>query len=204
MRRPDHPECWPFPLSGGTFGGPVAIPKLFHPRDSFFFVGYQKTINHEVAVSSTAATLPTAAQLNGTFANEKSCIVNPLQPNHVYPCTPNGSTFTTQVDIADYSPASIKLLQYLPPPSSLNANGSISFQKPSFYDLSEIAARYDQGIGQKDRLAVRYFQDYYHLDGVLDLTDLLTYADEADIKYYSSLISETHFSPTRRQQCATC
>lgn len=177
---------------GGTFGGPIAIPKLFHARDAFFFVGYQKTINHEVAVSSTAATLPTTAQLNGTFANEKSCIVNPLQPTHVYPCTAVGSTYTTQVNTGDYSPASIKLLNYLPPPSALNANGSISFQKPSFYDLGEVTARYDQGIGQKDRLAVRYFQDSYHLDGVLDLTDLLTYADEADIKYYNSLISETH------------
>jgi hypothetical protein len=177
---------------GGTIGGPVAIPKLFHAHDSFFFVGYQKTINHEVAVSSTAATLPTTAQLNGTFANEKACIVNPLQPTHVYPCAAVGSTYTTQVNTADYSSASIALLNYLPPPSALNANGSISFQKPSFYDLGELDARYDQGIGQKDRLTVRYFQESYHLDGVLNLTDLLTYADEADIKYYNSLISETH------------
>jgi hypothetical protein len=177
---------------GGTIGGPVAIPKLFHAHDSFFFVGYQKTINHEVAVSSTAATLPTAAQLNGTFANEKSCIVNPLQPTHIYPCSSVGSTFTTHVNTTDYSPASIKLLNYLPPPSALNANGSTSFQKPTFYDLSELDARYDQGIGQKDRLTVRYFQDSYHLDGVLNLANLLTYADQADIKYYNSLISETH------------
>jgi hypothetical protein len=177
---------------GGTVGGPVAIPKLFHGKESFFFVGYQKTINHEVAVSSTAATLPTAAQLGGTFANEKACIVNPLQPSHVYPCTAAGGTYTTQVDTTDYSPASVKLLNYLPPTSALNANGSISFQKPSFYDLGEVTARYDQGLGQKDRLTVRYFQDSYHLDGVLNLSDLLTYADQADIKYYNSLISETH------------
>src|SRR3984885_3384180 len=160
---------------GGTVGGPVAIPGLFHAKGSFFFVGYQKTINHEVAVSSTAATLPTAAQLNGTFANEKSCIVNSLQPTHVYPCTAVGGTYTTQVNTADYSPASLKLLTYLPPPSALNANGSISFQKPSFYDLSEVTARFDQEIRQKDRLTVRYFQDSYHLDGVLNLADLLTY-----------------------------
>lgn len=181
---------------GGTVGGPVAIPGLFHSNHSFFFVGYQKTINHEVAVSATAATLPTAAQLNGTFANEKACVVNPLQPTHVYPCTPNGSTFTTQVDPADYSPASLKLLNYLPPPSQLNANGSLSFQKPTFFDLGEVTARFDQEFRQRDRLTVRYFQDSYHLDGVLDLKDLLTYADQADIKYYNSLISETHtFNP---------
>ena len=29
---------------GGTVGGPVMIPGLFHTQHSFFFVGYQKTI----------------------------------------------------------------------------------------------------------------------------------------------------------------
>src|ERR1019366_9062747 len=49
-------------------------PHLFNGDKSFFFVGYQKTINHTAAVSATAATLPTAAQLAGTFANEKACL----------------------------------------------------------------------------------------------------------------------------------
>ena len=52
---------------GGTVGGPVAIPGLFHLNHSFFFVGYQKTINHTSSVSGTASTLPTAAQLQGNF-----------------------------------------------------------------------------------------------------------------------------------------
>jgi hypothetical protein len=177
---------------GGTIGGPVKIPFLFHPGKSFFFFGYQKTINHEVAVSSTAATLPTAAQRAGTFSGDKACVVNPLEPTHVYPCTNSGGVYTTQADPADFSPASVKLLNYLPGPSALNANGAISFQKPSFYDLGEVTARFDQEIGPKDRLTVRYFSDAYHLDGVLQPTDLLTYADQANINYYNSLISEEH------------
>jgi hypothetical protein len=177
---------------GGTVGGPVSIPHLFHSDKSFFFVGYQKTINHEVAVSSTAATLPTTAQLAGTFANEKACLKNPLMPSAILSCTQTGSTFTTTVNPAAYSPVSLALLNYLPGPSQLNANGSISFQKPSFYDLAEITARFDQELGAKDRLTVRYFSDAYSLDGVLNLKDLLTYADYAQINYYNSLISETH------------
>jgi hypothetical protein len=177
---------------GGTVGGPLSIPHLFHSDKSFFFVGYQKTINHEVAVSSTAATLPTAAQLAGTFANEKACLKNPLMPTAILSCTPTGSTFTTTVNTAAYSPVSLALLNYLPSPSELNANGSISFQKPSFYDLAELTARYDQELTAKDRLTVRYFSDAYSLDGVLNLKDLLTYADFAQINYYNSLISETH------------
>jgi hypothetical protein len=177
---------------GGTVGGPLGIPHLFHSDKSFFFVGYQKTINHEVAISSTAATLPTAAQLAGTFANEKACLHNPLMPSAILSCTPTGSTFTTTVNTAAYSPVSLALLNYLPSPSQLNANGSISFQKPSFYDLAELTARFDQELTPKDRLTVRYFSDAYSLDGVLNLKDLLTYADYAQINYYNSLISETH------------
>ena len=117
---------------GGTVGGPVSIPHLFHSDKSFFFFGYQKTINHEVAVSSTAATLPTTAQLAGTFAHEKACLHNPLMPSAILSCTQTGSTFATTVNTAAYSPVSLALFKYLPSPSELNANGSISFQKPSF------------------------------------------------------------------------
>lgn len=181
---------------GGTIGGPVEFPHLFHPGKAFFFFGYQKTINHEVAVSSTAATLPTAAQLAGTFAGETQCLKNPLNPSAIESCTQVENTYTTQVNTAAYSSASTKLLTYLPDPSQLNANGSISFQKPSFYNMGEVTARYDQGIGDNDQLTARYFSDEYHLDGVLNLKDLLTYADQAQINYYNSLISETHiFNP---------
>jgi len=177
---------------GGTFGGPVAIPKLFHLNNSFFFVGYQKTINRDITITPTTATLPTAAQVNGTFANEKSCIKNPFNPAIVYPCTQQGNTFTTQVNPADFSSASLNLLTYLPPPSALNSSGSINFQKPNNYDLDEVTARFDQQIKQKDKLTVRFFRDTYNLDGVLDLKDLLTYADQANQVYYNSLISDTH------------
>ena len=177
---------------GGTVGGPLSVPHLLHSEMSFGFFGYQKTINHEVAVSATAATLPTASQLAGTLANEKSCLKDPLNPAAIVSCTPSGSTFTTTVNPAAYNPASLALLKYLPPPSALNANGSISFQKPSFYGLSEITARVDQELTPADKLTVRYFSDAYHLNGVLDLTDLLTYADQAQHNYYNSLVSEAH------------
>jgi hypothetical protein len=177
---------------GGTIGGPVNIPHLFHSDKSFFFFGYQKTINHTAAVSSTAATLPTTAQLAGTFANEKTCLNNPLNPAAILSCTPTGSTYTTTVNTNAYSPVSLALLKYLPSPSQLNANGSLSYQKPAFYHLGEVTARFDQELTPKDRTTVRYFSDAYSLNGVLNLKNLLTYADQAQINYYNSMVSETH------------
>ena len=37
---------------GGTVGGPLEIPHLFHSGKSFFFFGYQKTIDHGAATAS--------------------------------------------------------------------------------------------------------------------------------------------------------
>jgi hypothetical protein len=174
---------------GGTIGGPVRIPGLFHGDHSFFFFGYQKTIDHTASTSATASVLPTTAQLAGTFTGS-TCITNPLQPTHIYPCTQTGTnSYTTTVNTADYNPASKALLSYLP---SGGANGNFTYVQPSFTNYGEVTARFDQDLGSKDRLTARYFSDGYHLDGVLNLQDLLTYSDQANIHYYNSLISETH------------
>ena len=58
---------------GGTVGGPVMIPGLFHTKHSFFFVGYQKTIDHTASTSATASVVPTAAQLAGNFNFTTTC-----------------------------------------------------------------------------------------------------------------------------------
>ena len=178
---------------GGTIGGPIVIPHLYNgSQRSYFFFGYQKTINHEIATSASAATLPTAAQLAGTFAGEKSCISDPLQPSAILSCTPTGSTFTTVVNPAAYSSPALKLLKYLPPTSALNANGGFTYLIPNYYDLGEVTARVDQGLTAKDKLTLRYFSDVYSLQGVLNLSNLLTYSDFAKNNYYNSMIAETH------------
>ena len=177
---------------GGTFGGPVKIPHLFSSDKAFFFVGYQKSIIHTMSMSTSTTTLPTTAQLAGTFAGESACIKNPFNSAAILSCTQVGSTYTTTVDTSYYSSAAKALLNYLPSASQLSAAGTFSYQKPSFSNMGEITARWDQELTPRDRLVVRYFGDNYHLDGVLNTKNLLTYADEANIKYYNSLISETH------------
>ncbi|SEG72160.1 TonB-dependent Receptor Plug Domain [Bryocella elongata] len=181
---------------GGTFNGPVRIPHLYNGTDkTFFSFGTQATRYRNLASGGTA-TLPTPAQLAGTFTGlgSATAILNPttLAP---YPCTPTGTTYTCQVNPSDYNSASLALLKYLPTVS--NANPTVNFLKPSSQNYIEYTARGDHELTGKDRLTLRYFYDRYDQKGVLDLTDLLTYTDQASIRYHNALISETHtFSPT--------
>lgn len=73
-----------------------------------------------------------------------------------------------------------------------NANPTITFLRPSQQNFIEHLGRVDQTLSSKDHLALRYFYDSFHAGGVLDLTNLLNYSDQADIRYHNALISENH------------
>jgi hypothetical protein len=179
-------------------GGPLSIPHVFHSNKSFFFFGYQKTINHEAA-SSSSSILPTIAQAGASSSGASpgtnnlvftDCVNDPLMPSAILPSTitcPAGSSNTWSS--AALSSVTANFLKYVPP---LTTSGSILFQQPDLYDLAEITARGDQGIGSKDKLTERYFSDAYILEGVENLQNILAIADGAANHYYNSQISETH------------
>jgi hypothetical protein len=176
---------------GGTINGPVIIPHLFNGKDkTFFSFGVQATRIRTNGVGGTAF-LPTPAQLAGTFTGLASAtgIKNPktLAP---YPCTPTGSTFTCQVNPADFNGSSLALLKFLP--KIAGSDGTYQFFRPVKQNFIEYLGRVDQILGAKDRLAVRYFYDSFDNAGVLDTTNLLSYSDQASIRYHNALISETH------------
>ena len=192
---------------GGTIGGPLSIPGVFHTDHSFFFFGYQKTVVHTSNTSASAEILPTPAQLAGNFnfttsatpgttAFYGACIANPqlattpANSNQCYPYVSNGGTsYTATIPTSSYNSSSKALLGYLP---TGDANGNFAFVLPNFYNLGEVTARFDQELGASDRLTARYFSDGYHVNGVLNLKNLLTYTDQANIHYYNALVSEAH------------
>lgn len=181
---------------GGTFNGPIWIPRLYNGKDkSFFSFGVQATRYRNLA-SGGVATLPTPDQLNGIFAGLSASdhISNPVTLA-AYPCAPAGTTYTCTVNPKDYNPASLALLKYLPKVQQ-GQSSQYQFFKPASQNYIEYTAKGDQKLTDKDRLMLRYFYDRYDQAGVLDLTDLLTYTDQATISYHNALISETHtFSP---------
>ena len=175
---------------GGTINGPVVIPHLYDGHDkSFFSFGIQATrIRNNSAGGS--AILPTPAQLAGTFAGLGSPTIANPGTHTPYPCTQTGTTYTCQVNPADYNSASLALLKYLP--AITGNDGTYLFFKPSSQNYIEYTARGDQKLTERDHLELRYFYDRFDSKGVLDTKNLLTYADQASIRYHNALLAETH------------
>ena len=168
---------------GVTVGGPVIVPRLYKGRDkTFFFFGYQGTILREM-LGAQSAYVPTQANLQGIFS---STVVDPKSGAPF----PNNTIPTSRFD-----PASLAFAKDLPTASAA-ANGLMYYQKPVRQNYNEEVARVDHLIGSNDRLTARYYRDRFYNVGILDTTNLLTYADQAKNLVQNILASETHtFSP---------
>lgn len=166
---------------GGTFGAPVIIPHLYNGKDkTFFFFGYQGTILRQTT-NANSAFVPTASQEQGVFATTIT------DPKTGLPF-PNNTIPSNRLDAA--SSAFLKDL-----PVGVG-NGLVFYQKPVRQNFDEEVARVDHQISAKDRITGRYYRDQFINQGILDKTNLLTYADQALNLVQNGLISETHiFTP---------
>ncbi len=77
---------------------------------------------------------------------------------------------------AALSPVTANFLKYVP---SLTTSGSVLYTQPSLFGYAEMAAKVDDELTPKDKLTVRYFADEFILQGVENLTDILSLADGA-------------------------
>jgi hypothetical protein len=184
---------------GGTIGGPLAIPHVFHGNKLFGFFAYQKTIDHEAATTSSTD-LPTIAQAGANSSGGApgtnnlvftDCVKDPLLPSAILPATISGCAAgaSNVWSSAALSQVTANFFKYVP---ALTTSGSILFQQPDLYGQAEITARVDDELTPKDKLTVRYFSDEYILQGVENTQDILSLADGASNHYYNSLVQETH------------
>ena len=190
---------------GGTAGGPLEIPHLFHSDKSFGFFGYQRTINNAASSPSSAILLPNIAQAGANSSGGApgtnnlvfaTCVSNPLDPTGTNmvadaSCTQQAPYKTSHTwKPAAMSPVTQKFFNYVP---ALTATGNVAaFQIPNNFVEAEITARADQEITPKDKLTERYFSDAFILQGVENLTNILSLSDGVANHYYNALISETH------------
>lgn len=174
---------------GGTVGGPIWRDK------AYFFFGTQTTNFRDQATSSSAAVTPTAAQIGSPSAPGQfsSTIYDPstCTSSALSSCTPFAGN---QIPYSRYNPASLALLNYLPTPS---ASGQQFYKKPQVENFHEYTAKGDYQPGTNDHISLRYFLDQLNNAPVLNLKNLLTYADGSQNGYHNALFAETHtFGPS--------
>lgn len=190
---------------GGTFGGPVRIPRLFNGKNKlFFFFAYQFE-KSDSAASNSFAYVPTAANLAGDFSNTdpppgaaaNNCgkpqqlfdpITGLLLPGNKYPSPP---TWNAQA---------LALEKYLP---AINAAvdvyncGEVSYAIPSEFFDKELDTRVDYTINPADNLYVAYYLDGYQAPAFYSPTDILLTANSGNIEQTQSLtIGENHIFST--------
>ncbi|MFZ0663006.1 MAG: TonB-dependent receptor [Acidobacteriaceae bacterium] len=160
---------------GGTFSGPVWIPKVYNGHDKlFFFFAWEQL--HFSQGGATVTTVPTAQELSGDFSNP--AIFNPSVVLGTNPCdgTPilqgqifdpsttrvvNGTPCRTafpgnKIPSGDFSSVAQNLLGFFPAPTNSGVFNNFSFRSSSPITNTTYTVRIDANITQKSKIWSSY------------------------------------------------
>ncbi|HEY2934040.1 MAG TPA: TonB-dependent receptor [Acidobacteriota bacterium] len=196
---------------GGTAGGPVWIPGLYHGKDrTFFFVGAEQW-NFRTA-NINRATVPTEAERAGDFSKTRDgqgALIVIYDPATTKP-NPNGSGFVRDpfpgniVPSGRFDKLSLSVLKYMPLPNVApnnpfsNSNNYLSLQGFPI-DQFQLTTRIDHKVTEKDALFGRYTGTkntrLFRAWG-LPTEDADTDARDDQRNNHNLIVAETHtFSP---------
>jgi hypothetical protein len=171
---------------GGTFGGPVRIPRLYDGRNNlFFFVAYQYSHSRS-ATGASKAYVPTVANLAGDFSTtdpapvatggtgvKNACgsvvqlndpITGAVLAENKYnnPYTDSTGKFYPGVPLpyatTNWNASALQIVKQLPQTTD-QACGLATYQIPSISAYGDFDTRVDYTIGKKDNIFVRYYLD---------------------------------------------
>ena len=157
---------------GGTFGGPVELPKLYRGHDkTFFFVSYEGL--RDSSAGSFTGTVPTALERSGNFSQTKDANGNPIviydpSTTRLDPSAPAGTTRYIRtafpgnlLPAGQLNPIAAKLLSYYPMPDEAGVGQSSTnnyfSNAPGTNNNQHIDTRLDQRISDHQLI-------YAHLD----------------------------------------
>ena len=212
---------------GGTFGGPVRIPKLFDGRNKlFFFVAFQHTHMDQNSATSNAY-VPTAANLAGDFSITDP---PPGTPKSATACAPDQQLYDPITGAAlpgnkynqpggptlpQWNASSLALQKQFPainPALDPYNCGHISYSIPNIATDNEFDTRVDYTINQKNNFYARYFLDSNQIPSFYSPTNifLTTQSGNPEIRWQTitlgenyairdNLVNTVHVTAVRRQ-----
>jgi hypothetical protein len=191
---------------GGTFGGPITIPKLVHGKDRFFFfVGYQGQRQSQTQ-SSTGNVVMTPAELKGDFSNGGTA---PFGAANCPNADPGVAAFLTANPFFQSDPA--KQACAIIDPTKINGvaqkyigfgliptspNGVANVAAPATNNDNELTMKFDFNLTQKDRLSVTLGGNRNPQLLPFEGSGLLGYADTSrTYNYFSNFAYTRIFTP---------
>jgi hypothetical protein len=192
---------------GGTFGGPITIPKVVNGKDRFFFfVGYQGQQQSD-SQSSTGNSVFTPAELQGNFSQAGNqgvpgpvaCpdrdpgVASFLAANPFF-VGATGNAACAIMDPTTINGVSQKYIAAGLIPSS--PTGILNVQAPATNNDNQLTMKFDFNVTQKDKLSVTLGGDRNPTLAPFAGSGLLGYADTTSFKNYFSNFAYTHiFTP---------
>jgi len=149
------PSAFPTPIEhyndfGFTIGGPLFIPKVYHPDKNKTFFFWAEEWRKANTPDPQTFTVPTAAELKGTFTGSI-----PIAPAGCV--TTSGGTST--ISPACFSKNAQAYLNAFIGAYPANASGQLVTSFSQLNNFREDNIRLDQNVGDKIRLYGRYMQD---------------------------------------------
>jgi hypothetical protein len=135
---------------GFTIGGPLYIPKLYHPDKNKTFFFWSEEWRKASTPGTNTITVPTAAELGGTFAG-----LIPVAPLGCVTTSGGNSTVSPSCFSANAKAYLTGFMAAAP----ANANGQLVTNFSQLNNFRQDIIRLDQNVGDKVRLYARYMQD---------------------------------------------
>jgi hypothetical protein len=149
---------------GFTVGGPLEIPKIYHPAKDKTFFFWSEEWRKASTPNSTEIPVPNNAQLGGVFSTAQIIGANttpiPVAPAGCVTTAGTGATETWTINPTCYSQNAAAYLNAIIAPFPANSGTNQLVESYSqLNNFRQDIVRFDQNVGDRVRIFARYMQD---------------------------------------------